>query len=181
MIRIGHGYDAHRFSEQDAHSLSKQNAHSCSKQTDGVVNTIVIGGCNIPYQFELLAHSDGDVLLHALTDAILGALGLGDIGKHFPDSSEDFKNIDSRILLREGFKKAKAMGYQLGNTDITIVAQAPKMAPFIDHMRKNIAEDLEVSKSQVNVKATTTEKMGFTGRKEGIAVHAVVLLLKNQN
>jgi len=164
MIRIGHGYDAHRFlDDSDAQSF------------------IVLGGCKISHPHALLAHSDGDVLIHALTDAILGALALGDIGKHFPDSSAEFKNIDSRILLRNAFDKALEMGYSLGNTDITIVAQAPKMAPHIQAMRENIAADLQADLNQINVKATTTEKMGFTGRKEGIAVHTVVLLNKTSS
>jgi len=162
MIRIGHGYDAHRFSEQA-----------------DINNSIVIGGCKIPYEKTLLAHSDGDVLLHALSDALLGALALGDIGKHFPDNSDSFKDIDSRILLRDVYQKVSERGYVLGNADLTIVAQAPKMAGHISNMCDNIAADLRAEVSQINVKATTTEKMGFTGRKEGIAVHAVVLLIKN--
>lgn len=166
MIRIGHGYDAHRFDTQETENQQKQ----------GPQKQIIIGGCSIPHHNTLLAHSDGDVLLHALTDAILGAMALGDIGKHFPDTSVQFKDIDSRILLRHAYQKVQELGYALGNTDITIVAQAPKMAPHIEQMRKNIAEDLNSRLEQVNVKATTTEKMGFTGRKEGIAVHAVVLL-----
>ena len=174
MIRIGHGYDAHRFSEQ-----TDENFDELSDELGDKKKFIVIGGCKIPYDKTLLAHSDGDVLLHALSDALLGALALGDIGKHFPDSSEDFKDIDSRILLRDVYKKIADKGYTLGNADITIVAQAPKMASFIHTMCENIAADLNADVSQVNVKATTTEKMGFTGRKEGIAVHAVVLLVKN--
>ena len=154
-MRIGHGYDVHAFGEGDK---------------------IVIGGVVISHTHGLIAHSDGDVLLHALCDALLGAVALGDIGKHFPDTDMSFKNADSRSLLRMVFAKVTAAGYQLGNADMTIVAQAPKMAPYIDNMRFAIAEDLQADLSQVNVKATTTEKLGFTGRQEGIAAHAVVLL-----
>ena len=133
----------------------------------------------IPYQQGLLAHSDGDVVLHAVSDALLGAMALGDIGHHFPDTDAAFKGIDSRILLRKVFADVKALGYEVGNLDVTIMAQAPKMAPYIDAMRACIAEDLVCGVSQVNVKATTTEKLGFVGRKEGIAVEAVVLLVKS--
>lgn len=154
-MRIGHGYDVHAFGEGDK---------------------IVIGGTVIPHSHGLIAHSDGDVLLHALCDAILGALALGDIGKHFPDNDLSYKNADSRALLRMVFAKAKNLGYQLVNTDMTVIAQAPKMAPHIETMRHNIAADLEADVTQVNVKATTTEKLGFEGRKEGISAHAVVIL-----
>jgi len=154
-VRIGHGYDVHAFGEGDK---------------------IVIGGTVIPHSHGLIAHSDGDVLLHALCDAILGALALGDIGKHFPDNDPSYKNADSRALLRMVFAKAKSLGYQLVNTDMTVIAQAPKMAPHIETMRHNIAADLEADVTQVNVKATTTEKLGFEGRKEGISAHAVVIL-----
>ena len=163
MIRIGHGYDAHRFDDL-----------STPEQT-----CITIGGVKIPHQHPLLAHSDGDVLIHALCDALLGALALGDIGRHFPDSNDYYKDIDSRKLLTEVMSKVIDSGYQLGNTDITIIAQSPRMSPFIKKMQQNIANDCLCQASQVNVKATTTEKMGFTGRKEGIAAHAVVLLSKN--
>lgn len=156
-MRIGHGYDVHAFGEGDK---------------------IAIGGVIIPHERGLIAHSDGDVLLHALCDALLGAMALGDIGKHFPDTDASYKNADSRALLRMVFAKVKAKGYRLANTDMTIVAQAPKMAPYIGAMAHNIAQDLESDLDQVNVKATTTEKLGFTGRKEGIAAHAVVLLEK---
>jgi 2-C-methyl-D-erythritol 2,4-cyclodiphosphate synthase len=131
----------------------------------------------IPHKFGLVAHSDGDVLLHALADALLGAAALGDIGKHFPDTDPQFKGADSRVLLRHVLAQVKAKGWKVGNVDGTIVAQAPKMAPHIEAMRTHIAADLEVDLDQVNVKATTTEKLGFTGREEGIAVHAVALLL----
>ncbi|MCY1403054.1 2-C-methyl-D-erythritol 2,4-cyclodiphosphate synthase [compost metagenome] len=131
----------------------------------------------IAHKFGLLAHSDGDVLLHALSDALLGAAALGDIGKHFPDTDPQFKGADSRVLLRHVVQIVQAKGWKVGNVDATIVAQAPKMAPHIDTMRQLIAQDLQVELDQVNVKATTTEKLGFTGREEGIAVHAVALLL----
>jgi len=154
-IRIGHGYDVHRF---------------------GAGTFITLGGVRIAHGFGLLAHSDGDVLLHALCDALLGAAALGDIGKHFPDTDAQFKGVDSRVLLRRVLALVKAKGWQVGNVDATIVAQAPKMAPHIEAMRALLAADLEVELEQVNVKATTTEKLGFTGREEGIAVHAVALL-----
>ncbi|UTA49147.1 2-C-methyl-D-erythritol 2,4-cyclodiphosphate synthase [Simiduia sp. 21SJ11W-1] len=154
-MRIGNGYDVHAFGEGDK---------------------IVLGGVMIPYERGLIAHSDGDVLLHALADALLGACALGDIGKHFPDTDAQFKNADSRALLRMVYAKVKALGYQLVNADMTIVAQAPKMAPYISRMAEHIAADLEAGVGQVNVKATTTERLGFTGRKEGIACYAVVLL-----
>ncbi len=155
-IRIGHGYDVHRFGDGDF---------------------ITLGGVQIPHRFGLIAHSDGDVLLHALCDALLGAAALGDIGTHFPDTDAQFKGADSRVLLREVLALVKAKGWKVGNVDSTIVAQAPKMAPHIEAMRARIAADLEVELAQVNVKATTTEKLGFTGREEGIAVHTVALLV----
>lgn len=157
-FRIGHGFDVHAF---------------------GGEGPITLGGVKIPYQQGLLAHSDGDVVLHAVSDALLGAVALGDIGHHFPDTDAAFKGIDSRILLRKVFADVKALGYEVGNLDVTIMAQAPKMAPHVDAMRACIAEDLVCGLSQVNVKATTTEKLGFVGRKEGIAVEAVVLLVKS--
>ena len=155
-FRIGHGFDVHKFGEGDE---------------------IILGGVSIPYQQGLVAHSDGDVVLHALTDAILGAAALGDIGKHFPDTDPDFAGADSRILLKTAYQEVLNKGYQVGNLDITIMAQAPKMAPHIDAMRANIAQDLKLDIDCVNVKATTTEKLGFTGRKEGIAVASVALLM----
>ena len=155
-MRIGHGYDVHRFCDGDF---------------------ITLGGVRIPHKYGLLAHSDGDVLLHALSDALLGAAALGDIGKHFPDTDPQFKGADSRALLRHVVGIVQAKGWKVGNVDTTIVAQAPKMAPHIPTMRQLIAEDLQVELDQVNVKATTTEKLGFTGREEGIAVHSVALLL----
>ncbi len=155
MIRVGQGYDVHRFNDGDH---------------------IILGGVKIPYECGLEAHSDGDVVLHALCDALLGAAALGDIGKHFPDTDPEFKGADSRVLLRHVYKIVQEQGYKLGNADITIVVQAPKMAPHIPAMCQNIADDLDVSLDAVNVKATTTEKLGFEGRKEGIAVHAIVLI-----
>lgn len=154
-MRIGQGFDVHKFGPGDK---------------------IVIGGVVIPFNQGLVAHSDGDVLLHALCDALLGACGLGDIGKHFPDTDPQFKGANSRELLRLVYQKIRAAGWQLGNADMTIIAQAPKMAPHIADMREAIANDLNSAVSQVNVKATTTEKLGFTGRGEGIAAEAVVLL-----
>jgi 2-C-methyl-D-erythritol 2,4-cyclodiphosphate synthase len=154
-MRIGHGYDVHKF---------------------GGSGPIVIAGVKIEHDMGLIAHSDGDVVLHALCDALLGALALGDIGKHFPDTDPTLEGVDSRELLRHVYKLITDQQYQLGNLDLTIVAQAPKMAPHIELMRKNIAEDLNVDVAQVNVKATTTEKLGFAGRKEGMAAYAVVLL-----
>ena len=156
-MRIGHGYDVHAFDDGDK---------------------IVIGGAVIPHSRGLIAHSDGDVLLHALCDALLGAAALGDIGKHFPDTDMQYRNADSRSLLRMVYSKVKAKGWKLENADITIVAQKPRMANYIPHMVQNIAADLQADNDQINVKATTTEKLGFTGREEGIAAYAVVLLSK---
>lgn len=155
-MRIGHGYDVHRFGEGDF---------------------ITLGGLRIAHDRGLVAHSDGDVVLHALTDAILGAAALGDIGRHFPDTDPQFKGADSRVLLRHALSLVHAEGWQVGNVDVTIAAQAPKLAPHIETMCERVAEDLQVARDQVNIKATTTEKLGFVGRKEGISVHAVALLL----
>lgn len=138
---------------------------------------LVIGGVKIPYEKGLLGHSDADVLLHAICDALLGAAALGDIGKHFSDGDAKYKNIDSRILLREVLHLVHEQGFRVGNVDATIIAQEPKMAPYISQMVANIAADLRIEKSAVNVKATTTEQLGYTGRGEGIAAQAVVLLL----
>ena len=138
----------------------------------------MIAGVRIPYEQGLLAHSDGDVALHAATDALLGAAALGDIGKLFPDTDPAYKGADSRVLLREAFRRIQEKGYRLGNLDVTIIAQAPKMLPHIPQMRVNLAEDLQCHMDDINVKATTTEKLGFTGRKEGIACEAVALLVK---
>ena len=157
MLRIGQGYDAHKFKEGDH---------------------IVIGGVSIPYEKGMAAHSDGDVALHALCDALLGAAALGDIGKHFPDTDNAFKGIDSRILLRDVVAKLKSLSYRIVNVDVTIIAQAPKMAPHIPLMREYMASDLGIESDCVNVKATTTEKMGFEGRGEGISSMAVALLEK---
>lgn len=154
-MRIGHGYDVHRFGEGDH---------------------VVLGGVRIDHSNGLVAHSDGDVVLHAICDALLGACALGDIGKHFPDTDPRFAGISSRQLLVHCYQLIDQQGYRLGNLDVTIVAQAPRMSPHIDAMRSNIAADLAATPDQVNVKATTTESLGFTGRREGIAVHCVVLL-----
>ncbi|MCB1868623.1 MAG: 2-C-methyl-D-erythritol 2,4-cyclodiphosphate synthase [Gammaproteobacteria bacterium] len=156
-MRIGQGYDAHKF-------------------TPG--RRLVLGGVEISYNLGLAAHSDGDVLIHAICDALLGAAGLRDIGKHFPDSSDEFKNIDSRVLLRATREKIEELNLRVGNLDATLVAQMPRLSPYIDSMRIRIAADLKVDADRVNVKATTTEGMGFTGRGEGIAAQAVVLLLE---
>ena len=139
---------------------------------------LIIGGVEIPYDKGLLGHSDADVLLHAICDALLGAASLGDIGKHFPDTDAQFKNIDSRELLCDVMARIRSLGWQVGNVDATIIAQAPKMAPHIPAMAANIAADLGVAPDRVNVKATTTEKLGFTGRGEGIAAQAVCLLTR---
>lgn len=157
MIRIGHGFDVHAFGED---------------------RPLIIAGVEVPYHTGFIAHSDGDVALHALTDALLGAVALGDIGKLFPDTDMQYKNADSRGLLIEAYRQVQEQGYKVGNIDVTIIAQAPKMRPHIDKMRQTIADDLKCDISQVNVKATTTEKLGFTGRGEGIACEAVALLLK---
>lgn len=156
-MRIGHGFDVHAFDEGDF---------------------VMLGGVRIPHSHGLKAHSDGDVALHALSDALLGAVALGDIGKHFPDTDAAYAGADSRVLLRHVMALVRKEGYGVGNVDVTVIAQAPKMAPHIDSMRATIAEDLGVSIKAVNVKATTTEKLGYVGRKEGIAVHAVALLVE---
>jgi len=155
-MRIGQGYDVHQLVAG---------------------RKLIIGGVEIPHDKGLLGHSDADVLLHAICDALLGAAALGDIGRHFADTDAKFKNIDSRILLREALHLVREQGFRVSNVDATIIAQAPKMAPHIAHMVANIAADLRIEKSAVNVKATTTEKLGLTGREEGIAAQAVVLLL----
>lgn len=157
MIRIGHGFDVHKF---------------------GGEGPCMLGGVPVPYAQGLLAHSDGDVVLHAVSDALLGAIAAGDIGRHFPDHDMAYQGIDSRILLRDVYAKVQAEGYRLGNLDVTIIAQVPKMAPHIEGMRAVIAADLQSTIQQINVKATTSEQLGFTGRKEGIAVEAVVLVVK---
>ncbi len=157
-MRIGHGYDVHRFTEGDA---------------------FILGGVTIPFTKGLEAHSDGDVLLHALADALLGAAALGDIGKHFPDTDERFRNCSSRLLLKEVWRQLQTLDYSVVNLDCTIIAQAPKMAPHLTAMRENIASDLAMEIDRVNIKATTTERLGFIGQGEGIAVHAVALLGKS--
>lgn len=156
-MRIGHGFDVHAF---------------------GGEGPLIIGGVRIPYEKGLLAHSDGDVALHALMDALLGAAALGDIGKLFPDTDEAYKGADSRELLREAMRQIAKKGYRVGNVDVTIIAQAPKMLPHSPQMRINIAEDLGIHMDKVNVKATTTEKLGFTGCGKGIACEVVALLMK---
>lgn len=154
-MRIGHGYDVHRLCEN---------------------RPLIIGGVNIPYEKGLLGHSDADVLLHAICDALLGAAALGDIGKHFPDNDDSFKNIDSRILLRDTVSLLAEKGYRIGNIDATVIAQKPKLSPFIEAMRKNIADDCKIALDFVNVKATTEEKLGFTGELLGISAHAVCII-----
>lgn len=157
MLRIGQGFDVHQLVEG---------------------RPLIIGGVRIPYEKGLLGHSDADVLLHTITDAILGALALGDIGKHFPDTDPKWKDADSSKLLASVWEMVQKQGYKLGNLDATIIAQKPKMAPYIPAIREKIATLLKVELDQVNVKATTTEKLGFTGREEGIAAMAAVLLEK---
>ena len=157
-MRIGHGYGVHRFQTGEF---------------------ITLGGVQIAHDKAFVAHSDGDVLLHALTDALLGAAALGDIGQHFPDTDPAYKGADSRDLLRNVVRLLQEKGWQVGNVDMTILAQAPKMAAHIGAMRENISADLQVALDQVNVKATTTEKLGFIGCEEGIAAHAVALLVKS--
>lgn len=156
-FRVGHGYDVHRFSEN---------------------RKLILGGVEIEYEKGLLGHSDADVLLHAVSDALLGAAGLGDIGRHFPDTAAEYENIDSRILLRRVVELIKAKGYAVSNLDCTIVAQKPKLATYIQKMRENIAADLEIEVDRVNVKATTEEGLGFTGELLGISAHAVALIVK---
>ncbi len=156
-MRIGHGYDVHRFCEG---------------------RKLFLGGVEIPYELGLLGHSDADVLLHAVCDALLGAAALGDIGKHFPDSDEKYKGIDSLLLLKEVYSKIKEYGYRVVNIDATIIAQVPKLAPYISNMVSVIADALYIEEGAVNVKATTEEGLGFTGNKEGIAAHCVCLIDK---
>ena len=157
MLRIGHGYDVHAFAEN---------------------RRCIIGGVDIPYEKGLLGHSDADVLLHAISDSLLGAAAMGDIGKHFPDTDPEFEGADSLVLLKFVVKLIFEKGYKVNNIDATVIAQAPKMAPHIEQMRRNIADALQVDVDCVNVKATTEEKLGFTGRKEGISAHCVCLLEK---
>jgi len=154
-MRIGHGYDVHKFA------------------TD---RKLILGGVEIPYELGLLGHSDADVVLHAVSDALLGAAGLGDIGKHFPDTDSKYEGIDSRILLREVAAKIFDLGFKVGNIDVTVIAQAPKLAPYIEKMCENIAQDTATDIDRINVKATTEEGLGFTGQKLGIAVHSVCII-----
>ncbi|MEO5702640.1 MAG: 2-C-methyl-D-erythritol 2,4-cyclodiphosphate synthase [Gammaproteobacteria bacterium] len=154
-MRIGHGYDAHAFAQD---------------------RKLVLGGVTIPHDRGLAAHSDGDVLIHALCDALLGAAGLGDIGRHFPDTSAQYHNIDSRILLRNVVTLIRHKKLTISNIDITVLAQAPKLAPHIEAMQTNLSEDAGITMDRINIKATTTEGMGFIGRQEGIAAYVVVLL-----
>ena len=156
-MRIGHGYDVHRLVED---------------------RDLILGGVNIPHHLGLLGHSDADVLLHAISDSLLGALALGDIGKHFPDTDEQYKGADSLELLACVYELVKSEGYEIGNVDATILAQAPKLAPYIPQMRLNIARALETELDTISIKATTEEKLGFTGEEKGIAAHAVCLVYK---
>ncbi|MBE6777520.1 MAG: 2-C-methyl-D-erythritol 2,4-cyclodiphosphate synthase [Ruminococcaceae bacterium] len=155
MIRIGHGYDVHKFCD----------GRKC-----------ILGGVEIPYEMGLLGHSDADVLLHAVCDALLGAAALGDIGKHFPDTDNAYLGVDSRLLLKKTVALLRAQGYKIGNIDATVIAQKPKLSPYILQMRENIANDCGVDISAVNVKATTEEGLGFTGALEGISAHAVCVI-----
>ena len=156
--RIGHGYDVHRFGDGDF---------------------IVLGGVKIPHNHGFIAHSDGDVLIHSLCDALLGSIAAGDIGQHFPDTDEKYKNIESSVLLSEVNQRLQQAQFSIANIDITVVAQAPKMSPHIPSMREHLAQVLNISQSQINIKATTTEGLGFTGREEGIAVHTVIMVCRN--
>ena len=159
-MRIGHGFDAHRFAPG---------------------RPLILGGVRVEHSLGLAAHSDGDVAIHALCDALIGAAALGDIGALFPDNDPAFAGADSRVLLRDVMSRLKASGYRLGNADLTITAERPRLRPYVDAMRECLAADLEVGVARVSVKATTTEKMGFTGREEGIAAFAVVLLLEDSD
>lgn len=156
-LRIGHGYDVHRLTEG---------------------RKLFLGGVEIPHTKGLLGHSDADVLLHAVCDALLGAAALGDIGKHFPDTDEKYKGISSLLLLKEVYKKVSDRGYKVSNLDVTLIAQRPKISPYTDEMRKNISNALEISLDSVNIKGTTEERLGFTGTEEGISCHAVCILYK---
>lgn len=160
MIRIGHGYDIHRFEEE------------------GTQTHIVLGGVKIAHDKGLIAHSDGDVAIHAICDALLGACALGDIGKHFPNTSSVYQDCDSRLLLREVVNKIQALGYQVGNVDVTILAEAPKVLPHAVLMKEILASDLQISINDINIKATTHEGLDDIGQRKGIAVHAVALLVK---
>lgn len=161
-FRIGHGYDVHRFGE-----VTESDAR------------IILGGVSIEHSKPLLAHSDGDVLIHALCDALLGSVAAGDIGQHFPDTDAVYKNVDSSVLLQKTYALVQETGYQVGNIDITIIAQKPVMKPHIPAMREKLARTLSIELGQINIKATTTEGLGFAGREEGIAVHAVAIVYKS--
>ena len=154
-MRIGHGFDAHRFA---------------------LGSPLVLGGVVVPFEFGLAAHSDGDVVLHAVCDALLGAAALGDLGRHFPDHDPAYRNADSRVLLRTVRERVSAAGCRTGNLDVTLIAQRPRLAPYLYRMRRNLGEDLEIAPSRINVKATSPEGMGYVGRVEGIAAHAVALV-----
>ncbi len=154
-MRIGHGFDAHRFEPG---------------------RPLVLGGVEVPFEFGLAAHSDGDVALHAVCDALLGAAALGDIGRHFPDDAPEYENVDSRILLRTVVSRLRSCALRVSNVDVTVIAERPRLSPYLDAMRANLGADLGLEESRVNVKATTTEGMGYIGRVEGIAVHAVALV-----
>jgi len=154
-FRVGHGFDVHRYTQGDS---------------------IILGGVKIPHTHTFEAHSDGDVLVHAVCDALLGAIAAGDIGQHFPDTDPAYKNIDSCVLLAKVYKLVVDSGYKLGNLDVTVIAQSPRLAPFIEQIRERLAAELDTGINQINIKATTTEKLGYLGREEGIAVHSVVIL-----
>ena len=154
-MRIGHGFDAHRFA---------------------LGRPLVLGGVTVPFEFGLAAHSDGDAVLHAVCDALLGAAALGDLGRHFPDDVPEYENADSRILLRTVVSRLHSAACRVANVDVTVIAQRPRLSPYVEEMRANLCADLEVAASRVNVKATTTEGMGYVGRVEGIAVHSVALV-----
>lgn len=156
-IRIGHGFDVHRFTEGDH---------------------VILGGVKIPHTQGIEAHSDGDVLVHSICDALLGAIAAGDIGRHFPDTDSQYKNIDSCLLLEKVYRQVRQQGYLLGNLDVTVIAQAPVLSTHIPSMCERLAEVMQVSSNQINIKATTTEKLGYTGREEGLAAHAVVIVCK---
>jgi 2-C-methyl-D-erythritol 2,4-cyclodiphosphate synthase len=158
-VRIGHGYDVHRFSEDGDH--------------------FVLGGVRISHDRGLEAHSDGDVLIHAICDALLGSIAAGDIGRHFPDTDAQYENIDSCVLLQKVYQQVKQAGYQLANVDVSVIAQAPVLSPYIQSMCDRLSQVMGVSQGQINIKATTTEKLGYIGREEGIAAHAVVLICHN--
>ena len=157
VFRIGHGFDVHRFKTGDH---------------------IILGGVKIPHNKAFDAHSDGDVLIHAVCDALLGAIAKGDIGKHFPDTDNAYKDIDSRILLGKVYSLVHELGYKVGNLDVTVIAQTPKLSTYINDIQQSLSKLLETENDQINIKATTTEKLGYIGREEGIAVHSVVLLFK---